>query len=169
MLFRLGCMFVLVPLLELALLIRIGGVVGAWPTLALVAGTGLLGAAMARREGMRALVALQRDLAEGRLPASSLMSGAAVLVGGAFLLTPGVLTDLTGLLLLFPLTRRWAFRWARRRMEAGIANGAFRFSVWRMDTGGAPRGRAPARGPRAEEDGRPAPSRPARPGEIIQE
>lgn len=166
MLFRLGCAFVLVPLLELALLIRIGGVVGPWPTLALVAGTGLLGAALARREGMRALLALQRDLAEGRRPAESLVSGASVLVGGAFLLTPGVLTDLAGLFLLLPFTRRIAFRWARRRMEAGLATGPFRFSVWRMDGRSEPVRRRADRDPRPPgEEG----DRPTRPGEIIQE
>ena len=166
MLFRLGCAFVIVPLLELALLIRIGGALGAWPTLALVAGTGLLGAVLARREGTRVLLALQRDLAAGRLPTESLVSGASVLIGGAFLLTPGVLTDLAGLFLLFTPTRAIALRWARRRMEAGIAAGAFRFSVGRMDGRSDPERREPGRGPHstgAEGD------RPSRPGEIVQE
>lgn len=166
MLFRLFCAFVLVPLLELALLIRIGTVVGAWPTLALVVGTGLLGAALARREGTRALLALQRDLAEGRLPARSLVAGASVLVGGAFLLTPGVLTDLAGLFLLLPVTRQLAFRWVRRRMEAGLATGAVRFTVWGTEGGGGPAKPGADRSTRsAREEG----ARPARPGEIIQD
>ncbi len=163
MLFRLFCAFVLVPLLELALLIRLGTLVGAWPTLALVVGTGLLGAALARREGTRALLALRRDLAEGRLPAQSLVAGASVLVGGAFLLTPGVLTDLAGLFLLLPVTRRLVFRWARRRMEAGIATGAVRFTVWGTEGRGAP-----AR-PGADRSTRPGRGEGARPGEIIQD
>ena len=166
MLFRLFCAFVLVPLLELALLIRIGTIVGAWPTLALVVGTGLLGAALARREGTRALLALQRDLAEGRLPARSLVAGASVLVGGAFLLTPGVLTDLAGLFLLLPVTRQLAFRWVRRRMEAGLATGAVRFTVWGTEGGGGPARPGADRSTRsAREEG----ARPARPGEIIQD
>ena len=166
MLFRLFCAFVLVPLLELALLVRIGTVVGVWPTLALVAGTGLLGAALARREGTRALLALQRDLAEGRLPARSLVAGASVLVGGAFLLTPGVLTDLAGLFLLLPVTRRLVFRWARRRMEAGLATGAFRFTVSGTEGRAGPvRPGADWSARSAREEG----ARPARPGEIIQD
>ena len=166
MLFRLFCAFVLVPLLELALLVRIGTVVGVWPTLALVAGTGLLGAALARREGTRALLALQRDLAEGRLPARSLVAGASVLVGGAFLLTPGVLTDLAGLFLLLPVTRRLAFRWARRRMQAALATGAVRFTVWGTEGQGGPARPGADRSTRsAREEG----ARPARPGEIIQD
>lgn len=166
MLFRLFCAFVLVPLLELALLIRIGTVVGAWPTLALVVGTGLLGAALARREGTRALLALQRDLAEGRLPARSLVAGASVLVGGAFLLTPGVLTDLAGLFLLLPVTRQLAFRWVRRRMEAGLATGAVRFTVWGTEGGGGP---ARPGADRSTRSARKEGARPARPGEIIQD
>lgn len=166
MLFRLFCAFVLVPLLELALLIRIGTAVGAWPTLALVVGTGLLGAALARREGTRALLALRRDLAEGRLPARSLVAGASVLVGGAFLLTPGVLTDLAGLFLLFPLTRRLAFRWVRRRMEAGLATGAVRFTVWGAEGRGGPARPGVDRSTRSARD---EAGRPARPGEIIQD
>ncbi len=166
MLFRLGCAFVLVPLLELALLIRIGGVVGAWPTLALVAATGLLGAVLARREGTRALFVLQRDLAEGRLPGRSLVSGACVLVGGAFLLTPGVLTDVAGLCLLFPPTRAVVFRWAWRRMEAGIATGSLHYSIWRKTGRSDPAARKGERAPRPAGD---AGERNARPGEIIQE
>ena len=166
MLFRLFCAFVLVPLLELALLIRIGTIVGAWPTLALVVGTGLLGAVLARREGTRALLALRRDLAEGRLPARSLIAGASVLVGGAFLLTPGVLTDLAGLFLLLPVTRQLAFRWARRRLEAGLATGAVRFTVRGMEgRDGTPRPRADRSTRSARDEG----GRPARPGEIIQD
>jgi UPF0716 protein FxsA len=129
-LLRLGLLFFVVPLVELALLIWVGRVAGLWPTLLLVAGTGLLGAALAQREGVRALVAAQRELAQGRVPARPLFSGAAVLVGGAFLLTPGVLTDIVGFFLLLPPTRELAFRWLQRRIEAGIKGGMFRMTVW---------------------------------------
>ena len=87
----------LVPLAELGLLIWMGQAMGFWPTIALVAGTGILGAALARREGTRALTNVQHELARGRVPARALMSGAAVLVGGALLVTPGVLTDAFGI------------------------------------------------------------------------
>lgn len=127
---RLGCLFVLVPVTELALLIWMGREMGVWPTLSLVVGTGFLGAALARREGMRTLIAIQQELAEGRLPTRSLLAGGAVLVGGAFLLTPGVLTDLAGFLLLFSPTRALVFRWVQRRMKTALTRGTLQTSVW---------------------------------------
>ncbi len=134
MLFRLWVLFVLVPLVELFLLIWMGRAVGLWPTIALVAATGILGALLARREGLRALTRVRRELAEGRIPTASLLSGAAVLVGGALLLTPGILTDLIGLALLLPPTRELAFRWIRRRLRIALETGALTMSVWQGDS-----------------------------------
>jgi len=131
---RLALFFIVVPVLELFLLIRLGQVVGLWPTLGLVVGTGLLGAHMARAEGLRVLYRFQTELASGRLPGQALLDGIAVLIGGAFLLTPGILTDLTGFALLFPPTRHWIQRWARRRMERGLTDGTIR--VGTMGPGG---------------------------------
>jgi UPF0716 protein FxsA len=123
---RLALLFVVVPVLELMLLIQLGQVVGLWPTVALVLFTGVLGAAMARLEGLRVLFRFQTELASGRLPGEALLDGISVLVGGAFLLTPGILTDLTGFALLFPPTRRWIQRILRRRLEQGLEAGTIR-------------------------------------------
>jgi UPF0716 protein FxsA len=131
---RLALFFVVVPVLELVLLIELGQVVGLWPTLAVVLGTGLLGAAMARAEGLRVLYRFQSELASGQLPGQALLDGIAVLLGGAFLLTPGILTDLTGFALLFPPTRRWIQRNVRRRLERGLAEGTIRVAT--MGPGG---------------------------------
>ena len=79
---------------------------------------------------MRTLIAIQQELAEGRLPTRSLLAGGAVLVGGAFLLTPGVLTDLAGFLLLFSPTRALVFRWVQRRMKTALTRGTLQTSVW---------------------------------------
>ncbi|MDT8341942.1 MAG: FxsA family protein [Longimicrobiales bacterium] len=120
---RLALLFVAVPLLELALLVQVGRAVGLGPTLLLVLATGIGGAALARREGLRTLAAVQRELAAGRMPAASLLDGAAILFGGALLLTPGILTDLVGFALLLPPTRRWfaarLTRWFGRELAAG--------------------------------------------------
>lgn len=113
---RLGLLFILVPLLELILLIRMGEWVGLWPTLALVVLTGAAGAALARAEGVRVFFQFQGELAAGRLPGQALLDGISVLVGGAFLLTPGILTDLVGFALLIPFTRRRL----QRRLQAGL-------------------------------------------------
>jgi UPF0716 protein FxsA len=131
---RLALFFIIVPVLELFLLIRLGQVVGLWPTLGLVVGTGLLGAHMARTEGLRVLYRFQTELASGRLPGQALLDGIAVLIGGAFLLTPGILTDLTGFALLLPPTRHWIQRWVRRRLERGLTDGTIHVAT--MGPGG---------------------------------
>ncbi|MGE0159575.1 MAG: FxsA family protein [Gemmatimonadales bacterium] len=139
---RLALLFVLVPVIELLLLLRIGQLIGFWPTLAIVLITGWAGAVLARLEGLRVLARFQQELAMGKVPGQAILDGAAVLVGGAFLLAPGILTDLAGLALLFPPTRRLAQRWVRRRLEKGIMNGSIR--VMTMAAG-------PTRTRRAEE------------------
>ena len=148
MLARLALLFVVVPLVELVLLVQLGQVVGLWPTLALVVGTGLLGAGLARREGLRTWLAFQRELAEGRLPQGALLDGLAVLVGGAFLLTPGLLTDVAGFLLLLPPSRRWlrgrARKWLERQVEAGTVR-VMTFGSW--GAGGSARPPGPPREP----------------------
>jgi UPF0716 protein FxsA len=131
---RLALLFVVVPLVELVLLVQLGQVVGLWPTLALVIFTGVTGAALARLEGLRVLYRFQAELASGRLPGQALLDGISVLVGGAFLLTPGILTDLAGFALLLPTTRRWIQRRVRRRLERGLKQGTIR--VVKMGPGG---------------------------------
>jgi UPF0716 protein FxsA len=123
---RLALLFVVVPIIELMLLIELGKVVGLLPTLALVMLTGITGAWLARAEGLRVFLQFQREIASGKLPGQSLMDGISVLVGGAFLLTPGVLTDVVGFSLLLPPTRRWLQRRVRARLERGIADGSVR-------------------------------------------
>jgi UPF0716 protein FxsA len=110
MLARLAFLFVVVPLLELVLLVQLGRWVGLWPTLALVLTTGIAGASLARAQGLRTLAAFQGELTAGRLPSGPLLDGLAVLVGGAFLLTPGLLTDVVGFSLLIPASRGWIRR-----------------------------------------------------------
>ena len=129
MLSRLIFLFVAVPLVELAILLQIGQWIGLFPTFALVVTTGVAGAALARQQGLRAFVAVQRELASGRLPGRSLLDGLAILVGGAFLLTPGVLTDLAGFSLLLPASRRWLQRIVRRGLERRIREGTVEFKV----------------------------------------
>lgn len=104
---RLIILFTVVPLVELALLIKLGNVIGLWPTIFIVIGTGVLGAALARSQGTQVISAIRAEVAEGRPPTEGLINGLLVLVGGVVLLTPGLLTDLLGFSLLIPSTRNW--------------------------------------------------------------
>lgn len=106
MFFRLLILFTLVPLLELYLLIEVGDVIGIWPTVALVVFTGALGAFLTRLEGLRVLRQVQLEFREGRVPTAALLDGLLVVVAGAVLLTPGLITDAFGFFLLFPPGRR---------------------------------------------------------------
>jgi UPF0716 protein FxsA len=120
---RLALLFVVVPLLELALLIQMGRIVGFWPTIALVVFTGLTGAWLARAEGLRTMWKLRHDVANGRVPGQAIMDGVAVLAGGALLLTPGIITDVIGFGLLFPATRHAMQKRIMIRLERSIQDG----------------------------------------------
>ncbi|MEM9075188.1 MAG: FxsA family protein [Myxococcota bacterium] len=119
-------LFTVVPALELYLLILVGRHVGFAATVGIVLATGMLGAALAKREGLRVVQKWQRELAEGRTPAEGVLGGLLVFAGGIFLITPGVLTDLFGLLMLIPPTRKLFARFVRSRLERGIQRGAVR-------------------------------------------
>lgn len=99
-------LFTIVPLVELALLIWIGGQTEWWVPVLMVLASGVAGAALARWQGWRAMERIRDDLRQGRLPADSLMDGFLILVAGILLITPGVLTDALGLALLLPPLRR---------------------------------------------------------------
>ena len=120
---RLALLFVIVPVIELVLLIQLGQIIGLIPTLALVVTTGVAGAYLARLEGLRTLWKLRADLARGKLPGQALMDGVSILIGGAFLLTPGVLTDVLGFSLLLPPTRRLLQKQVRKRLEKALTDG----------------------------------------------
>jgi UPF0716 protein FxsA len=118
---------VLLVLTELYLLLALGRLIGLGPTVALTVLTALLGAAMARWEGLRVWREWMLTLQQGRPPARGLFEGVLVLVGGALLILPGVLTDFAGLLLLFPLTRRAIARPLERVVSGQVIHTSVRF------------------------------------------
>lgn len=125
---RLALLFVGVPLLELLILIQVGQVVGLWPTIGLVVLTGMAGAALARVEGLRTLLSIQGELARGRIPGDSLMDGLGILLGGALLLTPGILTDLLGFSFLVKPTRRLLLARIRKALQGRLESGVIQVS-----------------------------------------
>jgi UPF0716 protein FxsA len=118
---RLLFLFILVPLLELYILIKIGGYLGAFQTVALVVFTALLGIAIVRLQGLRTLQKIRQSLSQGIVPAEELVDGVLIFIGGILLIIPGVLTDLFALVLLIPYTRTIFKRWLRRRFDRMIA------------------------------------------------
>jgi UPF0716 protein FxsA len=97
--------FILIPLIELSLLLKIGGLIGVFPTLAIVILTGIFGAYLTRSQGFRIWRDINQQMQQGQLPANSMFDGLLVLVGGLTLLTPGFLTDIFGFCCLIPVTR----------------------------------------------------------------
>ena len=103
-------LFTAVPLLELWLLIRIGSAIGAGSTMAVVLLTGVIGAALARREGYRTMLRINESVARGQLPAVEMVEGVLIFIAGVVLVTPGVITDALGFALLVPPLRAWIGR-----------------------------------------------------------
>lgn len=113
-------LFVLVPLVELYLLLWVSRLIGFWATVALTLVTGVVGGSLAKAEGLRVWRAWQRAMEQMRPPEEGVIDGVLVLIGGVLLITPGVLTDLLGLTLLLPLTRRPIAAYMRRRVDRHI-------------------------------------------------
>ncbi len=112
--------FLVVPLVEIYLLIKVGGLIGALPTVFLVVFTAVLGAFLLRMQGLSTLARVQAALARGELPAMEILEGAVLLVAGALLLTPGFFTDTLGFLALVPSIRRAAIRAFLRRAQGRL-------------------------------------------------
>lgn len=105
MLLQLFLLFTLMPLLELWLLFRLGGMFGFPTTITIVLLTGMAGAALARWQGWQAMNRIRSEMNQGMLPAQAIGDGAMILVAGVLLITPGVITDIVGLSLLIPPVR----------------------------------------------------------------
>ncbi len=131
-------LFLAVPLIEIALFIQIGGLIGLWPTLAIVILTAVLGTSLVRSQGARAMLQLRRSFDELRDPSEPLANGAMILFSGALLLTPGFFTDACGLLLLIPAVRTAIYWHLRARVQVQ----SFRY--------GGPTGQDRAPGPEGE-------------------
>jgi len=107
--------FIAVPLIEMIILIQVGGLIGAIPTVALVVLTATLGIWLLKLEGLATLARVQEKLDQGQIPETELLEGIMLLVGGALLLTPGFITDAMGFICLLPGLRRPLARWIIHR------------------------------------------------------
>lgn len=124
MLLLLIALLICVPLIEIYLIVQVGGLIGVWPTLLILIGSSIAGAVLLRHQGRAAWRSFTTTLQAGRVPARETFDGALVIAGGALLLTPGFLTDALGLLLLLPPTRA-LFRSVGQRLAGRSRFGFF--------------------------------------------
>lgn len=122
MLFRLFLCFTLIPVAELYILIHLGGIIGGLNTVMLVIITGFIGAYLARMEGLNTMIKVRQSLNQGIMPAEELLDAFIILIAGLVLITPGLLTDTAGLLLLWPPTRNMFKRFLRKKFDEMAAN-----------------------------------------------
>ncbi|MDD2665568.1 MAG: FxsA family protein [Methanocellales archaeon] len=123
MLGKLILIFILTPITELFLLIEISQRIGTLNVIGLVMFTGIVGAFLAKWQGLSVLRKVKTDLRAGILPTNQMFDGVLILAGGILLITPGVLTDALGFILLIPHTRTWTKerlkKWLRDKMDPG--------------------------------------------------
>lgn len=125
--------FIAVPIAEIAVFIQVGGVIGLLPTIALVIATAVIGVWLLKRQGVAVLSDARQTIESGGLPVQAVIDGVCLIVAGAFLLTPGLITDAAGFLLLVPAFRRSLARWVVAKLEKG---GHIDVSMTRTSQGG---------------------------------
>ena len=123
MFIKLLALFVIVPFVELYILIELGKSIGALPTLGIVVITGIAGAALAKHQGLGVWQRIQAELSSGHMPGDVLFDGLLVLIGSVLLLTPGILTDITGFILLVPpgrfMVKKYVKAWVDTKLQSG--------------------------------------------------
>ena len=117
MLWKLFLAFTIIPVSEIYILIAIGGQIGILPSIALVILTGIVGASLARSQGLKTLGRIRDSFQQGVVPGEELLNALLIAIAGIVLLTPGFLTDAVGLFLLIPTTQALCREWLKRRME----------------------------------------------------
>ena len=121
------CAFILVPIIEITVLIKVGSALGVGMTILIVIFTAILGAYLVRQQGLATVFAVQQELNDGRVPAMKMAEGIMLLFAGALLLTPGFVTDAFGFALLTPVFRRAAISWI-------ASKGMFAVQTYQTDT-----------------------------------
>lgn len=133
-------LFIILPIAEMAVLIKVGGMIGVLNTVGLVLLTAVIGAWLLRQQGLATLLRANQRLNSGELPAKEVAEGLILAVGGALLLTPGFITDTIGFLCLIPGTRHWLAAQALKRM---VVSGQSRGFTFRAGGGQNPFGQEP--------------------------
>ncbi|MFW6415236.1 MAG: FxsA family protein [Thermodesulfobacteriota bacterium] len=120
MLLKLILAFTLLPIAEIYLLIKLGGFIGAFNTILIVIATAILGGYLAKSESTRTFAQIRLNLDQGKVPTEDLLDALLIFIAGAILLTPGFITDIAGLLLLIPTSRKYIKSMLRQKFEHKI-------------------------------------------------
>ena len=128
MFLKLFLAFTLIPMIELYLLIKLGAIIGAFNTLLLVILTGATGAYLARLQGLQVMFRVRERLQQGEMPAEDMLDALIIFIAGIVLLTPGLLTDIAGLLLLLPSIRFRFKVWLWQKLDLWTQNRKIRIS-----------------------------------------
>ena len=115
--------FFIIPLLEIYFLIQVGGIIGALPTIILVVLTAVIGAFLLKQQGVATLGRFQSSMAQGQMPATALLEGVMLIIGGVLLMTPGFFTDAIGFACLLPFSRQWLAEKMVKRFSVGQGGG----------------------------------------------
>jgi len=127
MFFKLFLAFTLIPVAEIYLIIKLGGLLGAFNTVTIIILTGFAGATLARMQGLQTMLRVRQSLQQGIVPAEEMVDALLIFVAGIVLLTPGFITDAAGLLLLFPPSRFHIKRHLRRKLDQWSKNGTIQY------------------------------------------
>lgn len=133
MLGKLILLFTLTPIVELFILFKIVEVTSGLTTMLLVLLTGIAGAYLAKSEGKIIITRIKSEINQGTMPGNELINGLCVLIGGALLLTPGIITDIIGFSLVIPMTRLIFKKYIKRKFESVIKEGQVHFHYNRRD------------------------------------
>jgi len=142
--------FIVMPIIEIAVLIQVGGWLGLWPTLALIILTAVAGTWMLRQQGFAVLTRAQSQLERGAVPLGEVFEGFCLVIAGALLLTPGFVTDIMGGLLLLPPIRSWLYQVLGGHLRASVRQGGTTFGTPPPGSGGSPNEKQGRRGPVVE-------------------
>ncbi len=127
MLFRLILLFTVIPLIELYLLIQVGRYLGSFQTILIVLITGIIGGLLARSQGLSVQRQIRGDLQNGMIPTDSLIDGFFILIAGALLITPGMITDIFGFFLMIPFFRGWLKKRVKEILKRKFDSGQFQY------------------------------------------
>ncbi|WP_315905304.1 FxsA family protein [Vibrio fluvialis] len=126
-------LFIAVPVIEIGLFIQVGGVLGLWPTIALVLITAFVGASLVRSQGLHTLMTVQQRMQNGEIPAQQIVEGVMLAVAGVLLLTPGFMTDAMGMLILLPSPRAMLAKYLMSKVVVTNMSSGFQSSQFERD------------------------------------